>query len=246
MVAAFRLEENEWIWLTYEKMVQWANAYLCDKFCAGLRTTSRYEDINTSLKRFIKSSNCLLELVENLERVAKDYRNNEFITNYKSLYSKPVMTTGLESIERAISQIYTKEIFFEVKKEIECVVALIILHRKSYGSTEKFMFRKFRKPHRVYSVLYESNSERYECSCKLWNNIGIPCSHIICVLKELEKDVLPMGLVLKKCCKDAKFGSFHDSDGGLDRNKAFSGTVWFVVDCLLPYEFVSSPTACHA
>ncbi|KAL4276934.1 hypothetical protein AHAS_Ahas20G0256800 [Arachis hypogaea] len=95
------------------------------------------------------------------------------------------MTTGLESIERAISQIYTKEIFFEVKKEIECVALLIILHRESYGSTEKFMFRKFR----------------------------IPCSHITCVLKELEKNALPMGLVLKRCYKDAKFGSFHDSDG---------------------------------
>ncbi|KAL4373481.1 hypothetical protein AHAS_Ahas05G0086100 [Arachis hypogaea] len=164
IVAAFGLEENEWIWATYEK----------------------------------RPSNCLLELVENLERVVKDYRNNEFIADYKSLYSEPVITTGLESIERAISQIYTREIFFEVKKQIEGVAALIVLHRESSGSTEKFMFRKFRKPRRVYFVLYESNSERYKCSCKLWNSIGIQCSHIICVLKELEKDALPMRLVLKR------------------------------------------------
>ncbi|XP_025703524.1 protein FAR1-RELATED SEQUENCE 5-like [Arachis hypogaea] len=225
MVAAFRLEENEWIWATYEKRVHWANAYLCDKFCAGLRTTSRCEGINASLKWFIKSSNCLLELVENLERVVKDYRNNEFIADYKSLYLEPVITTGLESIERAMSQIYTREIFFEVKKQIKGVAALIVLHRESSGSTEKFMFRKFRKPRRVYSVLYESNSERYECSCKLWNSIGIPCSHIICVLKKLEKDALPMRLVLKRWSKDAKSGSFDDSDGGLDSNRAFRG--WY-------------------
>ncbi|RYR78873.1 hypothetical protein Ahy_A01g003741 [Arachis hypogaea] len=165
MVAAFGLQENEWIWATYEKREHWANAYLCDTFCAGLRTTSRCEGINASLKRFIKSSNCLLELVENLERVVKDYRNNEFIADYKSLYSEPVITTGLESIERAMSQIYTREIFFEVKKQIEGVAALIVLHRESYGSTEKFMFRKFH----------------------------------------------------------AKSGSFHDSDGGLDSNRAFRG-----------------------
>ncbi|XP_025661956.1 protein FAR1-RELATED SEQUENCE 5-like [Arachis hypogaea] len=116
MVDAFGLQENEWIWATYEKRVHWANAYLCDTFCAGLRTTSRREGINALLKRFIKSSNCLLELVENLKRVVKDYRNNEFIADYKSLYSEPVITTGLESIERAMSQIYTREIFFEVKK----------------------------------------------------------------------------------------------------------------------------------
>ncbi|RYR62228.1 hypothetical protein Ahy_A04g019649 [Arachis hypogaea] len=79
-------------------------------------TTSRCEGINASLKSFIKSSNCLLELLENLECVVKDYRNNEFIADYKSLYSEPVMTTGVDSIERAMSQIYTREILFEVKK----------------------------------------------------------------------------------------------------------------------------------
>ncbi|XLU77579.1 hypothetical protein S245_001000, partial [Arachis hypogaea] len=39
----------------------------------------------------------------------------------------------------------------------------------------------------------------------------------------LEKDALPMWLVLKRWCKDAKSGSFHDSDGGLDSNRAFRG-----------------------
>ncbi|KAL4381405.1 hypothetical protein AHAS_Ahas04G0130200 [Arachis hypogaea] len=134
MVVAFGLEENEWIWATYEK----------------------------------RSSNCLLELLENLECVVKDYRNNEFIADYKSLYSEPVMTTGVDSIERAMSQIYTREILFE-------------------------------------------------------NSIGIPCKHINCVLKLLKKDALPMRLVLKRWCKDAKFGLFHDSDRVLDSNRAFQG-----------------------
>ncbi|RYR53634.1 hypothetical protein Ahy_A06g028825 [Arachis hypogaea] len=50
MVAAFGLEETEWIWTMYEKRVHWVNAYLCDKFCVGLRTTSRCEGIDASLK----------------------------------------------------------------------------------------------------------------------------------------------------------------------------------------------------
>ncbi|QHO19836.1 Protein FAR1-RELATED SEQUENCE [Arachis hypogaea] len=183
--------------------------------------TSRYEGINAALMKFIKFLNCLLELVQNLEHMVKDYRNNEFIADYKSLYLEPVMTTELESIERAVSQIYTKDTLFEVKKQIDGVAVLIVLHTKSYGSLEKFMLRKFRKPHRVYSVFYENSSERYECSCKLWNSIGISCSHIICVLNELEKDALQMWLVLKRWFKDAKFGSFHDFDGSLDSNRTF-------------------------
>ncbi|RYQ98779.1 hypothetical protein Ahy_B07g086567 [Arachis hypogaea] len=89
----------------------WANAYLGGKFCAGIRTTSRCKGINSSLKKFIKSGNCLLELVENLDRFVKDYRSNEFIVDYKTLYSNPVMNTGLETKERSASKLYMREIF---------------------------------------------------------------------------------------------------------------------------------------
>ncbi|KAL4370251.1 hypothetical protein AHAS_Ahas06G0047100 [Arachis hypogaea] len=143
----------------------WANAYLCEKFCAGIRTTSRCEDINSSLKKFIKSENCLLEFVENLDQVVKDYQNNEFIADYKTLYSNPVLTTALETLERSVSKFYTRKIFYEVQKQIEGVGALLVLHRDSIGSTEKFMFRKYQKPHHVYSVFVDRSCDKYECSC---------------------------------------------------------------------------------
>ncbi|KAL4322467.1 protein FAR1-RELATED SEQUENCE 5-like [Arachis ipaensis] len=169
-----------------------------------LRTTSRCESINSSLKKFIKSGNCLLELVENLDRVVKDYRNNEFIADYRSLYTDLVLTTGLESLEGSASKLYTREIFFEVKKQIESVGGMIVLHKDRFGSTEKFMLRKFRKPHRVHAVLYDRGSDKFEFSCKLWNSVGIPYGHIFCVLKELDIEELPDRLVLKRWCKDAK------------------------------------------
>ncbi|RYQ99668.1 hypothetical protein Ahy_B07g087640 [Arachis hypogaea] len=174
-------EDNDEVAKTYEKRDMWENACLGGKFCAGIRTTSRCEGINSSLKKFIKSGNCLLEL---------DYRNNEFIADYKTLYSNPVMTTGLKTLERSASKWYTREIFYEVQKQINGVVALLILHRDSIGSTEKFMFRKFRRSHHVYLVFLDRSYDKYACPCKLWERLGIPCCHIFCVLKELEKEEL--------------------------------------------------------
>ncbi|XP_057755687.1 protein FAR1-RELATED SEQUENCE 9-like [Arachis stenosperma] len=182
----------------------WANAYLCEKFCTGIRTTSRCKGINSSLKKFIKFGNCLLELVENLDLVVKDYRNNEFIADYKTLYSNPMMTTGLETLERSVSKLYMKEIFYEVQKQIEGIGALLVLHRDSISGTEKFMFQKHRKSHHVYSVFMDRSCDKYECSCNLWERLGMPCCHIFCVLKELEKEDLPSRLVLRRWCKDAK------------------------------------------
>ncbi|KAL4349933.1 hypothetical protein AHAS_Ahas10G0091500 [Arachis hypogaea] len=178
MVESFGLENNEWIGKTYEKREHWANAYLCDKFCAGVRTTSRYEGINSTLKKFIRSGNCLLELVENLDRVVKDYRNNEFMTDFKCLYSELVMTTELESIEKVVSKVYTREIFFEVKKQIESVAALIVLQSESY---------------------------------------------------ELEIEVLPTRLVLRRWCKDAKSLVSFGAVPVADPEKVFQiryGSLW--------------------
>ncbi|RYQ96862.1 hypothetical protein Ahy_B08g092769 [Arachis hypogaea] len=229
MITSFGLEDNDWVAKTYEKREMWANAYLCEKFCAGIRTTSRCEGINSSLMKFIKSGNCLLELVENLDRVVKDYRNNEFIADYKTLYSNPVLTTGLEALERSVSKFYTREIFYEVQKQIEGVGPLLVLHRDSIGGTEKFMFRKYRKPHHVDSVFVDRSCDKYECSCKLWERLGIPCCHIFCVLKELEKEELPSRLVLRRWCKDAKVAdssSQHASVNPTDGFRVRYGALW--------------------
>ncbi|RYQ85172.1 hypothetical protein Ahy_B10g104663 [Arachis hypogaea] len=159
-------ENNEWIGKTDEKREHWANAYLCDKFCAGVRTTSRCEGINSLLKKFIRSGNYLLELVENLDRVVKDYRNNEFMADFKCLYSEPVMTTGLESIKKVVSKVYT---------------------------------------------------------------LGVPCSHIFCAMKELEIEVLPTRLVLRRWCKDEKSLVSVGAVPVADPEKAFRvcyGSLW--------------------
>ncbi|KAL4277141.1 hypothetical protein AHAS_Ahas20G0277500 [Arachis hypogaea] len=145
MVTSFSLEDNDWITKTYKKREMWANAYFGGKFCVGIQTTSQCKDINSSLKKFIKSRNCLLELVQNLDRVVKNYWNNEFIADYKTLYSNLVMTICLETLERSASKLCMREIFYEVQKQIERVATLLVLHRDSIGSIEKFMFRKFSK-----------------------------------------------------------------------------------------------------
>ncbi|RYR10952.1 hypothetical protein Ahy_B05g079440 [Arachis hypogaea] len=189
--------------------------------------TGGYRNLHFITKE--RSENCLLELVENLDHVVKDYRNNEFMIDFKYLYSEPGMTTGLESIEKAVSKVYTREIFFEVKKQIESVAALIVLHSESYGTIQKFMLRKFRRPRRVYTVLYDSSSEIYECSHKLWNSLGVPCSHIFCVMKELEIEVMSTRLVLHRWCKDAKSLVLVGAVPVADLEKAFRvryGSLW--------------------
>ncbi|RYR68217.1 hypothetical protein Ahy_A03g014696 isoform B [Arachis hypogaea] len=84
----------------YRKREMWASAYLRDKFCAGFRTTSRREGINSVVKRFLQSKHTMLELVQNLELLLREFRNNELLSQFRSIYGDPVLMTSLDSIEK--------------------------------------------------------------------------------------------------------------------------------------------------
>ncbi|KAL4300099.1 hypothetical protein AHAS_Ahas17G0167000 [Arachis hypogaea] len=182
-----------------------------DNYWADMVTSFGLGD--NDLQRHTKRERCgqMLTWVENFVPAfelllgARDYRSNEFIVDYKTLYSNPVMNTGLETKERSASKL------------------------DSFGSTEKFMFRKFRRPHHVYSVFLDRSCDKYACSCKLWERLGIPCRHIFCVLKELEKEELPNQLVLRKWCKDAKVAGSNGMDAASDPTEGVRvryGALW--------------------
>ncbi|XP_057729356.1 protein FAR1-RELATED SEQUENCE 5-like [Arachis stenosperma] len=72
-VIDFELSDKLWASQMYEKREMWANAYLRNKFCAGFWTTSRCEGINANVKKFLTSRHSILELVQNLELLVREY-----------------------------------------------------------------------------------------------------------------------------------------------------------------------------
>ncbi|RYQ99151.1 hypothetical protein Ahy_B07g087035 [Arachis hypogaea] len=132
----FDIGEDHWLLTKYANKKMWATAYLRGKFSAGVRTTSRCEGINSFLKRFIKSRETLLELVENLEHVVKEYRNNELVAQFKSMY--------------------------KVKVQLAKVAALKHVGKSGMDSNVVHCVAKFRRPGRLYHVLHDVTSERIE------------------------------------------------------------------------------------
>ena len=151
----------------------------------------------------------------------RDYRNNELVAQFYSIYSQPVLTTGLESIEQGAANVYTREVFKEVKKEMEGVAALFFGGRDSFATTVVYKLMKFGKPGREYRVLYDRNLEKLECQCRLWNTHGIPCSHIFFVMKHEQIPELPEKLIMKRWSKDAKAFDEGVNEEEEDSDRAF-------------------------
>nr|XP_025662163.2 protein FAR1-RELATED SEQUENCE 5-like [Arachis hypogaea] len=233
-VESLGLEDNSWVKSTYESSESWAMAYLRGTFCAGYRTTSRCEGINAFVKGFLKSTDSILELVHSLDRVVKDYRNNEVIAQFHSTYYSSVLTTGLDSIERFASKVYTRAVFREVKKQIKAVATLLFRAKDSISTTTVYTFSRMGKPNRTHKVLVDPNEGKIECECSMWNSEGIPCSHIFCAMKYEGFEEIPPGLVLRRWSKDAKdcrltaADSKDGSEGRLLRYGALCGAMSLV------------------
>ncbi|RYQ89226.1 hypothetical protein Ahy_B09g095980 [Arachis hypogaea] len=113
--------------------------------------------INTFIKGFFKSTNSILKLVHSLDRVVKDYRNNEVTSQFFFSYYTPILTIVLDSIELFASKMYTRGVFKEVKKQIKGVGTLLFFDKDNISTTTIYKFSKMGNRCRVRKVLYDPN-----------------------------------------------------------------------------------------
>ncbi|XP_020964684.1 protein FAR1-RELATED SEQUENCE 5-like isoform X2 [Arachis ipaensis] len=200
----YGLHDKLWAMQMYEKRKMWANAYLRDKFCARFRTTSRCEGINSHVKKFLSSKHTILELVQNLELVLREYRNNEMVAQFNSIYNVPVMTTCLNPIEKCAAMVYTRTIFTNVKKEIDAVGALNFVSKRRVSTTVVYTMEEYGNPGKPVVTLIDMNTTKLECRCNFCAKEGIPCRHIFFVMKHEHLKTIPHRLILKRWRKDVK------------------------------------------
>ncbi|XP_020978059.1 protein FAR1-RELATED SEQUENCE 5-like [Arachis ipaensis] len=106
-IESLSLGQNTWVQATYDIKESWATAYLRGTFCAGYRTTSRCEGINSFIKAFLKSTDSILELVHSLDRVVKDFGTmREVKKQIKGVAT--LLFQGRESISMTIVYSFSK------------------------------------------------------------------------------------------------------------------------------------------
>ncbi|XP_057747430.1 protein FAR1-RELATED SEQUENCE 9-like [Arachis stenosperma] len=174
----YSLHQKCWATQMYEKRHMWENAYLRGKFCAGYRTPSRCEGINSHVKKFLTSRHSIVDLVQNLELVVCEYRNNELVAQFTSMYSAPVLTMCLDPIEKYAVAVYTRAIFMQVKREIDGVGGLNFVSKRRVSSTMVCTIEEYGHPSQNVVTLFDNNSLKFECRCRFWKKEGFPCKHI--------------------------------------------------------------------
>ncbi|XP_057418212.1 protein FAR1-RELATED SEQUENCE 5-like [Lotus japonicus] len=203
LIEKHGLTNNEWIEMMYETRASWASTFMQDKFFAGIRTTSLCEGINSFIKNYLHCKCSLLDFLFNFERALKKYRHNELVSDFKSSYGEPVITTALSGIEYGAAKILTRDMFWEVKSQIEDALGINV-EREEVSNIVMMKMRKISNRRKEYIVVYEKNQKKFVCDCGYYEYFGIPCSHIIAGMRSEYIDEFPTNLVSKRWLKSAK------------------------------------------
>ncbi|RYR76598.1 hypothetical protein Ahy_A01g001188 [Arachis hypogaea] len=195
---------STWMETTYETREMWSHCFLRDKFFGYIRTTSQCESINSLIRFYVNRKNTLIDFMHNLDRALKEYRNNELIADFKSQCSEPVMITSLEVYERSASCYFTRNIFKEIRNEIQRAGALNITVLSTTLDKVEFSVTALGDPAKDRRVEVDRGKNLFSCSCKLFELRGIPCSHIFCAMKFENILEFPDSLIYKRWTKNAK------------------------------------------
>ncbi|RYR18645.1 hypothetical protein Ahy_B03g063262 [Arachis hypogaea] len=195
---------STWMEKTYETREMWSHCFLRDKFFGYIRTTSQCEGINSLIRFYVNRKNTLIDFMHNLDRALKEYRNNELIADFKSQCSEPVMITSLEVYKRSASCYFTRNIFKEIRNEIQRAGALNITVLSTTLDKVEFSVTALGDPGKDRRVEVDRGKNLFSCSCKLFESRGIPCSHIFCAMKFENILEFPDSLIYKRWTKNAK------------------------------------------
>ncbi|KAL6197054.1 hypothetical protein ACLB2K_032667 [Fragaria x ananassa] len=156
--------------------------------------------MNKYVKDFLKSGVKLVELVRSFIRALLRLRFTYPEIDFDCRYSKYEMKTQLYMLEKDALEIYTDNVFYVVRKEIERVGGLITeAVAQSDGFKTYIMWRHSRVDRRFSVVYFQGEGDpRFVCSCQKMEYEGIPCCHIFNVLKQESISKIHVSLKMKR------------------------------------------------
>jgi zinc finger SWIM domain-containing protein 3 len=202
-IAKYHFENNEWLVGRYKIRKSWIPAYFREIWLGGiLRTTSRSESANSFFSRFIGRKLALVEFWIRFDTALKCQRQDELIDDNTSMHTNPKLLTSWE-LERHGGAVFTHEVFRRFQDELLAARE----HCDVQTTTEmedRTIIRVVDNSNRPREVIFVNADQVHKCSCMLFEPIGIPCCHIIRMLRSARISELPMHYITKRWTKNCK------------------------------------------
>ncbi|KAH7844637.1 hypothetical protein Vadar_030137 [Vaccinium darrowii] len=122
-----------------------------------------------------------------------------------SKHSTPDLITQLHSLEKHGSEVYTHNIFKMFQDEILRESALILANRVDEGQDRRLYYLEhYSRRECKWTVEYNPIDSRITCCCLMFESFGLPCCHMILVMKYEQLVAIPHNLIMQRWTKSAR------------------------------------------
>ncbi|XP_058196880.1 protein FAR1-RELATED SEQUENCE 5-like [Rhododendron vialii] len=200
VVKQYNIEQKPWVLETYSKRSLWAQAYLRGYMFAGASSTQRVEGMNAYFNQFLKQRLRLFEFMVHYDRALGRIRNREAKAEVRTENSFPVLITPLKRLEKHGADMFTRNIFLLFREELDRAGKYIVEKTVVIEGIDhhKYYLSKYGSPEKTWTVDYHPAENRMMCSCLKFESFGIPCCHMICVMKLNHLLCIPQNCVLQR------------------------------------------------
>ncbi|KAL3498511.1 hypothetical protein ACH5RR_041243 [Cinchona calisaya] len=213
LVEKYGLQGHPWFEETYSRRTKWAEAYVREHFFAGMYSI-RGQGASTYFSRFLKVRLKLHEFVRYYDKALVCFRDEEAKEDTASESSFPVLSTFLRDLEGHAADVFTRNMFLKFREQIMSD-AMLIVTGKQYLEDEAcwtYNISEYMKPDMTWKVHYDPTNQRLTCSCFKLVTEGMPCCHMVSVMKAEHLREIPRCCIYKRWTKCAR----SDLDSGID------------------------------
>jgi hypothetical protein len=197
LIHDYGIESSQWLTYRYRIRKSCISVFFIDISLAGvLRTTSKSESPNSFFNRFIHHKLCFIVFCLRFDTALECQRHEELKADNISLHSTHVLCTPW-TVEKQASLSYTQKVFNIFQQEVNAARDhCSILQTTQEDYVKYFIVGDGSMRDKV--VQWCIKDIFGCCSCKLFENIGIPCCHIILTLRGERIYDIPSSYILKR------------------------------------------------
>lgn len=179
-----------------------------------MSSSQRSKGMNAFLKINVTKKNSLHEFAIIFDRALAKQREEELKADHSTLEKKPKIKT-LWIMEKHMSKIYTKEIFYLFQEELAASLVYNVVPIKDDRDEILYKVAACGTMESKRNVTYCKSKEKASCNCLMFEFKGIPCRHLLAYFKFMDLTELPSEYILRRWAQDVKKGFTIDNDGNI-------------------------------
>ncbi|KAM0924887.1 hypothetical protein ACQ4PT_004771 [Festuca glaucescens] len=201
LLEKYNLKDNEWLSKLYEDRERWALPYGRDIFCADIAGTLRSDNTDAILTDILKTEIHLPYFFNRYDRFLEEKRLAEQQADYLAVQMTQ-RVAPLRLLWQAANA-YTPTLFEMFRSEFELILDCMVYNCGEIGPISEYEVTVKNRP-RAHFVRFDDSEYMVVCSCKKYENVGLPCCHVLKVLEIRNIKEIPPHYILKRWRKDAQ------------------------------------------